>query len=92
MPAGAGGGGMGRHEEEESATLVTQEQPKSSCTTYLAEGDRLYRVQEYKKAIESYTAVSHTLSKGVEGREEFEICTASKRVRKPFLMLLFLQI
>ena len=45
-------------EEDESATLVTAEQPKSSCSTYLAEGDKLYRKGELKKAIDSYSAVT----------------------------------
>ncbi|XP_063715321.1 outer dynein arm-docking complex subunit 4-like isoform X2 [Symsagittifera roscoffensis] len=73
---------MGRHEEEESATLVTQEQPKSSCTTYLAEGDRLYRVQEYKKAIESYTAaLERAEAEGMDKR----LCYYSRALCKLYL-------
>ena len=32
--------------------------PKSSFTTYLAEGDKLYNASEYQKALESYSTVS----------------------------------
>ena len=35
--------------------------PKSSFTTYLAEGDKLYNAGEYQKALESYTTVSQQL-------------------------------
>ena len=33
------------------------EGPKSSFSTYLAEGDALYKQGEYKKALESYRMV-----------------------------------
>ena len=35
-----------------------EEGPKSSFTTYLAEGDVLFKQAEYKKALDSYNLVS----------------------------------
>lgn len=40
------------YDEEEG-----EDGPKSSFTTYLAEGDKLYNAGEYQKALESYTTV-----------------------------------
>ena len=34
-----------------------EEIPKSSFTTYLAEGDALYKNKEYHKALQSYSTV-----------------------------------
>lgn len=41
------------YEDEEGQ----DEGPKSSFTTYLAEGDVLFKQGEYKKALESYNLV-----------------------------------
>lgn len=38
-----------------------EEGPKSSFSTYLAEGDVLYKQGEYKKALDSYSLVSYSL-------------------------------
>ena len=35
--------------------------PKSSFSTYLAEGDALYKQGEFKKAVESYSLVSRPI-------------------------------
>ena len=35
-----------------------KEPPKSSSTTYFAEGDKLFKKNEFRKAIESYSMVS----------------------------------
>ena len=37
-----------------------EEGPKSSFSTYLAEGDVLYKQGEYKKALDSYSLVSRS--------------------------------
>ena len=40
---------------DDDSNTEPKEPPKSSCTTYIAEGDKLFRKNEFRKAIESYT-------------------------------------
>ncbi|XP_063714722.1 outer dynein arm-docking complex subunit 4-like isoform X2 [Symsagittifera roscoffensis] len=43
-------------ENDDDSHSEIKEVPKSSSVTYFAEGDKLYRKNEFRKAIESYTA------------------------------------
>ena len=48
-------------ENDDDSHSEIKEAPKSSSVTYFAEGDKLYRKNEFRKAIESYTAVGKQL-------------------------------